>query len=348
MERPIRKRLLGEGHDGMVVVYDPGLSSLNLGDEIISDSALRYIQPVLEWRTVAHLSSHQPTSFRFRRRITGNGVGFVLGSNLLQNRGFFSLHRNWEVSLLDGLQIGNLVLVGCGWSSYTSRNVGLYSKLFYKRLLSSEYLHSVRDEYSKRMLIEAGVTNVVNTGCATLWGLTKEHCAMIRRSKGEIAVTTITDYRQDMARDTEMMRILAEQYAQVHVWPQGSRDFEYLSRLGLLDSVRLIEPSLKSYDDFMRSHPEADYVGTRLHGGIRALQHGNRSIIVSIDNRAREMGRDFKLPAIERESIGTLSLKVNEPFATAIAIDEDAIKSFLRSLDSISDTLPRMAGGVVE
>ena len=53
----------------------------------------------------------------------------------------------------------------------------------------------------------------------------------------------------------------------------------------------------------MDSDKELDYVGTRLHAGVRAMQKGRRSIILSIDNRAREMGKDYNLNVIERNDI---------------------------------------------
>ena len=46
-----------------------------------------------------------------------------------------------------------------------------------------------------------------------------------------------------------------------------------------------------------------DYVGTRLHAGIRALQHKKRTIIIGIDNRAIEKAKDFNLTVIDRKNI---------------------------------------------
>lgn len=37
-----------------------------------------------------------------------------------------------------------------------------------------------------------------------------------------------------------------------------------------------------------------DFVGTRLHGGIRAMQHKQRAIIIEIDNRAKEISSRFE------------------------------------------------------
>ena len=39
-----------------------------------------------------------------------------------------------------------------------------------------KYIHSVRDSFSEQMLNSMGITNVINTGCPTMWGITKELC----------------------------------------------------------------------------------------------------------------------------------------------------------------------------
>ena len=48
---------------------------------------------------------------------------------------------------------------------------------------------------------------------------------------------------------------------------------------------------------------DVDYIGTRLHAGIRALQNQKRTLILSVDNRATEMGKDFNLPVVSRKDI---------------------------------------------
>ena len=48
---------------------------------------------------------------------------------------------------------------------------------------------------------------------------------------------------------------------------------------------------------------QADYIGNRLHAGIFALNAGCRSMIIGIDHRALEIGKDTGLPVIQRETI---------------------------------------------
>ncbi|AVQ17668.1 hypothetical protein [Fusobacterium mortiferum] len=58
---------------------------------------------------------------------------------------------------------------------------------------------------------------------------------------------------------------------------------------------------METYEDFLQSN-ECDFIGTRLHGGIKALQNKKRTIIIGIDNRAIEMS-EIGLPVIKRENI---------------------------------------------
>lgn len=319
--------LLGNVHPSQVVYYDPGIGTLNIGDEIISDSARRYLEPLFDGCFSVSLSSHQSTSFRFRRNLRGSKEVFVLGSNLLKG-GMLLGFRQWDVSLLDALQVNNCVLVGCGWQNYQG-GIDWYSGTLYRRLLSGERLHSVRDGYTKEKLASVGIKNVINTGCATMWGLTRDHCERIPKEQGSEVVVTLTDYRKDPERDAFMLSQLGKVYKRVWVWLQGNGDEAYLGELGFRGKCDVIPPTLAAYDAFLGGHPDVDYVGTRLHGGVRALQHGVRTTIIAIDNRAREMGKDYGLPIHERDAIAELKDVVTAPHATDIRIDEDAINRFL-------------------
>lgn len=323
--------ILGSSHNEQVLFFDPGCASLNLGDEIISDSASRYLLPLFSNKYVVRLSTHQKVSIRYGRYLRDSYAGFVLGSNLLKSGMLFGF-RQWDISIVNSLQIADLVLVGCGWQNYTSK-VGLYSRLLYKRLLSKHYMHSVRDEYTKQKLEYIGFKNVINTGCPTLWALTPEHCSAIPRTKSSMVVTTVTDYRRDPVRDRIMLEELFRSYESVYVWIQGSSDIEYLKQLELSNHYYIVPPSLCEFDKLVSNNTDIEYVGTRLHGGIRCLQHGRRAIIISIDNRAREMSRDYGLPILEREDINLLHDLIGTDFDIDIKIDSDAIDQFLSQFD---------------
>lgn len=325
--------LLGNNHENQIIYYDPGCATLNVGDEIISDSARYHLDPLFKNMFVVRLSTHQGTSFRYRRYLKGSRAGFVLGSNLLKPNMLFGF-RQWDISIFDAIQIHDLVLVGCGWQNY-GKGVGPYSKILYRCMLSSETIHSVRDDYTKKKLEAIGIRNVINTGCPTMWRLNREFCSRIPSHSASQVVTTLTDYRRDPERDRSMIEQLLSTHDKVYIWLQGSGDFDYISSLSLDDKCIPISPTLGDYDALLDDNEDIEYVGTRLHGGIRALQHGRRTLIISIDNRAREMARDYGIPILEREDIMCLTETIKANRRTEIRLDEVSIYQFLNQFRNL-------------
>lgn len=320
------KKIFGHSHKDQVVLFNPALASQNLGDEIISTSACKWLQPLFTDEFVLHVSSHQKMSFRYKRYLNDSKLTFVLGSNLLKSGMLFGF-RQWDVSVFDTFQVSDAVLVGCGWHTY-EKHIDSYSKLLYRRLLSDHYFHSVRDEYAKKKLEEMGITNVLNTGCATMWGFTPDYCAGLPKTKAANVVATLTDYNQDPERDERMLSTLLHNYEKVTLWMQGNGDRGYVASLPSFAKCEAIPSTLEAFDTAL-NQKDTDYVGTRLHGGIRALQHGRRSLIIAIDNRAREMHKDFNIPVLERDEIGKLEDWICGDSSTEIRIPVDEIERFL-------------------
>lgn len=318
--------LFGDSHPNQVIMFDPALASQNIGDEIISTSARKWLCPLFEDDFVMSVSTHQKMSFRYRRYLNESKLSFVLGSNLLKSKMLFGF-RQWDVSVFDAFQINNAVLVGCGWHAYEKR-IDAYSSFLYKKLLSNTYLHSVRDEYTKTKLKQIGIRNVINTGCSTMWGFTPEFCESIPREKASCVVVTITDYNRDPIRDEQMLALLLKNYESVFVWLQGNGDRSYAETLPSFRECSVVSSTLAAFDEILASK-EIDYVGTRLHGGIRALQHGRRSLIIAIDNRAREKRKDFNIPVLERDEIENLEGWINGGQATDIHVPLAEINQFL-------------------
>lgn len=200
--------------------------------------------------------------------------------------------------------------------------------MIYRTMLNPQMLHAVRDEYTLKKLYRAGFCNVVNTGCPTTWALTPEFCKGIPTGQAREVVTTITDYRRDPGRDSEMLAILGRNYDHIHLWLQGEQDGEYLQTLNVPANLTTIPATLADYEAMLQPG-KVDYVGTRLHAGIHALNYGVRSIILAVDNRATEMGRDVNLPVIQREDVGkVLEQQINRDFTTEIHIKQENIHQF--------------------
>lgn len=308
-----------------ILLLDPATSSLNLGDEIIRDAVQKGISNVLKGNFVITLSTHLPVSIMYERIIGRCDYKFVCGSNLLMgklNRRF----KQWHISFKDIFFLKDSILIGAGWWQYKN-TPNLYTKILYKCILSKNYIHSVRDQYTVEMLKSMGIDNVINTGCPTLWMLTPEHCQKLPKEKSENVLFTLTDYNKDAEKDKMMVDILLANYKKVYFWGQGVSDYKYLKALGYQDEVIIIDPTLQAYDELLKKE-ELDYVGTRLHGGIRALQHSKRTLIVAIDNRANEMSKDFGLNIIQRDQIESLNKLINSNMELKIRLPWDNIKKW--------------------
>ncbi|MCI8702231.1 MAG: polysaccharide pyruvyl transferase family protein [Turicibacter sp.] len=304
-----------------ITVFDTSICSENVGDEIIMDCVYKQLRDIFKNTGFLKVPTHERISKISFLRMKKSKIGIVGGTNLLSMSMRYPINQ-WNIHLPQALKLKDTVLMGVGANNYSVKT-DFYSKLVYKHALSKNYIHSVRDELTLRRMKELGITNVINTGCPTLWSLTKEFCETIPKKKAENVVCTFTDYGIDKEKDLYLTKILLENYKNVYCWIQGSNDYEYVKSLS--DKFIFISPHLEDYDELLESNIELDFIGTRLHAGIRALQKGRRSIIISIDNRAREMGKDYSLPVLEREDISQLEQLIYSDFKTNIQINEKNI-----------------------
>lgn len=114
-------------------------------------------------------------------------------------------------------------------------------------------------------------------------------------------VATLTDYNRNVVRDESLLGSLSRLYNEVRLVPMAPMDVQYINELQLPANVVVRGMGLASLDNEL-SNP-VDYVGTRLHGGIRALQKGLRAVVVAIDNRAREISSDTGLPVLFPDNV---------------------------------------------
>lgn len=306
-----------------ITIFDTSVATTNLGDEIIVDSVIRVLRDIFKDDTmILRVPTHEVISRRTHRLVNESDFSFVAGTNILNSKFKIIKANLWNLNLFDAVKLKNVILMGVGWSNYQD-NPSTLSRYVYKNILDNEINHSVRDSYTKDKLHSIGIKNVINTSCPTMWSLTPEHTKSIPKNKGKNVVMTLTDYRQDRLNDKKLIEILKANYEKVYIWIQGMEDYKYLNSLS--NELEIIGPSLKSYDDLLDSDIDLDYVGTRLHAGIRALQKQRRSIIIGIDNRAIEKQKDFNIQVIKRENIDELERLINSVFATELTIDFQSI-----------------------
>ena len=299
---------------GAPVILDTSLDSGNCGDRIIMESCILQLSDCMAVSGLSHVPTHRfPTEAEYSLLNTA-GKKILCGTNILS--GHMRTYKLWRL----GAQIApyqNTILMGVGFDSKDVSS-DVYTRQLFRTILSKDSIHSVRDSFSELKLKSMGIHNVLNTGCPTMWNLTPEHCASIPTSKASQVVCTVTDYNRDETNDKAMLDILLTSYEKVYLWLQGQDDLAYIRSLGYADKLELIDSTLEAYDAVL-SQEGLDYVGTRLHAGIRALSKGHRSLVISIDNRAENIGNDTGLPILLREDIPfQLRQKVYSEFSTNI------------------------------
>lgn len=307
-----------------VLIFDTSVASKNLGDSIILDAILLHLKGLFPYARFLTTPTHEKIS-RLSYRLNKNAdYSFVAGTNLLSSN--MNSYNQWRINLIDSCFLEDVVLMGVGWWQY-QRDPNWYTRRLYKRVLNRSLMHSVRDSYALDKLWAAGFRNVVNTGCPTTWNLTREFCRQVPTCKASNVVFTLTDYNRDTDSDRQLLKLLTRSYEDVFFWPQGTGDADYLKALNI-DGIKYLKPSLEAYDELLASHLSLDYIGTRLHAGIRAVQHKRRSVILAVDNRAIEKQKDTNLPVVERGDISALHDAVYSEWATEIQIKYDAIASW--------------------
>ncbi|QMV41669.1 polysaccharide pyruvyl transferase family protein [Cohnella cholangitidis] len=307
-----------------VALLDTSILSLNCGDRIIMDACQQVAASIFPNAYFIPIPTHEYVTEVSYRQMRDSQVSLVCGTNLLSSN--MDQYNQWKINQDYANNVNDIVLFGVGWWQYQDAPNEYTSNLF-KSVLSKDKIHSVRDSYTRTKLNEIGIQNVVNTGCPTMWSLTNAHCEQIPTAQADHVVTTVTDYHADKARDKEMLLNLLENYKKVFIWLQSKRDLPYLEKVlgDSLNEFTIIPPQVEKFNSLLASDLSLDYVGTRLHAGIRALQHKRRSLIISVDNRAAEIGKDSHLNVLSRSQIEQLTERIINPFNTSIQLLEDNI-----------------------
>ncbi len=315
-----------------IVKFNTSYGTKNMGDFIINDSVNNEMSYLFENNFVVEYGTHTPVT-HFYQCMNKSGVmsfcnkadyKFIGGTNLLSNN-MFRPWPNWNVNIFNYAPYKGSILIGCGLNG-NFKKVNFYTKCLYKRILSKEYIHSVRDDKTKAILENLGF-KAINTGCATLWSLTSDFCRQIKKEKSENVIFTLTDYCKDYDKDQELINILLKEYKNVYFWVQGSEDYDYIKTFKEFNKIKIVNSNLASYQNILMNG-NVDYIGTRLHAGIYAMKHKVRSIIIAIDNRTKDMSETYNLVTVERNNINQISSMINRAFETKININEDNINKW--------------------
>jgi hypothetical protein len=313
-----------------VGILNPSIGTSNMGDFIIYESVFSEIENLYEKSFITNYPTQLHTTYHAKNLMSNKDILFVSGTNLLTS----------NIDKIDQFKLDNehkfflknkVVLLGAGWWQYQGKPNN-YTKKMYRAIFSKDFLHSVRDSYTEKQLNSIGIYNVINTGCPTMWNLDPILCSKIPKIKSRDVITTLTFYHKNEELDKKLLEILALNYDKVYLWVQGINDIDYLHSIYKQSkSIILVNPSLNAFDEILKD-PNIEYLGTRLHAGIRALQKGKRSQIVAVDNRAFEISKDTNLNVVKRENVEDILNFINKSYTTKILLPIENIAKWKKQL----------------
>lgn len=313
-----------------IILFDTSIASTNKGDTIIMQAIKDNLHDYLRDKYVINFPTHTTcfslfqSKFWWKSKYVKNAdLKIVCGTNLLAKKMSYPFN-NWNINLLNTGSLKDCILMGVG-SSAVNKKPDLYTNMLFKKVLSKDYIHSTRDDDAKEYLESLGL-RAITTGCPTLWKLTKDLCAKIPHSKASKVIISFSGDNRDYENDQYLIDVCKKHYEKIFVWVQTVHDMAYLNELKGLEEAEFIYADLEKYDEIL-CQQDIDYIGTRLHGGIFAMQRRKRAIIIAIDNRATNMNKVNNLNCIQRKDVKQkLEEKILSEFETDVKINIDNIE----------------------
>lgn len=317
------------------VIFNTVIGSSNRGDDIIFNSAEEYLLNLINSGYTMYFGTHVKNIswYNFNnikvKYAKKADYKFILGTNLLTANALRTMGQ-WQIGILDRCIYKDCILMGVG-TTMDHKPMTLYTRLLYEQILRKDIAHSVRDEESKAFLSNIKGIHAINTGCPTLWKLTADVCEKIPTNKAPNAILTVSGYKKqrNIKKDQLLLEIMEKNYDKLYLWVQTSEDENYFRMLKHKKEATMIY-SFKDYESVCKNG-KVDYIGTRLHGGIYAMQCGVRSIIIEIDNRAEGIRKANNIITIRRNALTTEALEnmIHGTLKTEIHLREKEIKDWL-------------------
>lgn len=325
-----------------ILILDTSIASGNRGDDIIMECTRKELSFLLkdcfELRLPTQVSSFHwyqvLKQSRSLMRFVNCRLKFVGGSNMLA-KDMFTHYPQWNINWFNCMPLQGSILVGVGAGAGDKRS-NWYTRHLYNRVLSHKFIHSVRDERSKSYVENELGLKALNTGCVTMWELTPEFCKTIPSNKSKKVVFTLTAHEGYDDRYQFLIDSLIKSYQEVFFWPQGIDDYDFFLKLNHIENISILQANKEAYHDYLINN-ETDYVGTRLHGGIYAMRHRRRAIILAIDERAREINKTNHLNCLDIYNINQLPDFINSEFETSVKMDYQAINLWKNQFIGINE-----------
>ena len=314
-----------------ILFLDTSVASLNKGDDIIMKCFKEEMKFLSKDKFIINLPTHVSPFHAYqiwrnsrRLKVYKNASYKLVGGTNLLVPNMLTHFPQWNINIFNFQAIKGCILVGVGAGAGEKSN--FYTKYLYSKLLNQDYFHSARDERSKKIMESYGV-KAINTGCVTMWKLTPEFCLDIPHKKASQVVFTLTASTSKDVNDQKIIDTLVNKYEKVYYWPQGMEDYDYLHQFNNIKKIKILGSELEEYEKILQME-DLDYVGTRLHGGVYAMRHKKRRIIIAIDERAREINKCNNLNCVDKNNIGELEGLINSEFETKIIMPFDKIEQW--------------------
>ena len=279
-----------------VVLLDPSSENVNAGDEVIFEAIAR--QGLTGVDSARRLTTHRTLNWSERRAVSQADVALLCGTNILSSH--MERHRQWLIDPdLARRLTHKVVLCGVGWWQYQEEPCR-YTRWLLRHILSRRLPHSVRDRYTEERLRHLGV-DARYTACPTMWGLPVRDEYALPMAKG--AVVTVTDYKQAIEIDRRWIHAVTDAYDEVTAIGMGPGDRAYWDQLG----IQGVNWGGQGTAALAAATEQRDFVGTRLHAGIHAMQAGQSGVILAVDNRASEIGTSTGMSVVGRDDLDGLS-----------------------------------------
>jgi polysaccharide pyruvyl transferase WcaK-like protein len=308
----------------IITMLDTSVATDNLGDEVILDCITMIVRSLFPDAYVYRVATHEYMTGISRAMIRRSDLSILCGTSILCSNMIYT--SPWKLRPWDPFLLRNIVALGIGWRD-SARRTNAYTRWLIRNALSTSMTHSTRDNFAQSRLAELGRV-ALNTGCPTMWELNPAHCATIPTKKADQVVAAVTWYKPNRGADTALLYLLSRTYKRVYCWPQQAEDKSYVDSLAV-PGIAFVRPSVREYDRLLENE-EVDYVGLRLHGGIRALQHRRRTLILPVDNRATDISADTGLPVIARDRLGLIEEWIWGEQSTTLQLPTGAIENWKR------------------
>ncbi len=310
-----------------VGVLDTSVSDNNHGNQIIMESVHQHLRGCINNAFIIDYPCWDDFGQNMLDSASNCNYFITGGTNLIsgqfEKEKYIGINEN-NIELFEN----KIILLGAGLTHETEE-ISEYSKDIYRKILKKNAYHSVRNSLTQKVLNDIGIQRVINTGCPTIWSLSEQKCQNIPQEKSENVLIMVSTWNHQ--KEKTISSLIREYYNKVFLWVQQPQDY-FFAKLYYPD-IEVIGTNLWELDAFL-SKSDVDYVGSRLHGGIRCMQFGHRSIIIPVDHRAKQMGIDFNLPVAD--SYEKLESMISKPFKTSVILRSELIKQWkyqFRDLD---------------